>query len=75
MVLAYQKNIHNIDYFTAWVSSANVSKTIKQMEAVLHNIDQDHLFEYHPVGRKKQPLQQWSGVLEAEIFRPPIGQQ
>ena len=48
MVLAYQKNpIHNIDYFTARVSSANVSETIKQMEAVLHNIDQDHLFEYH----------------------------
>jgi putative ABC transport system permease protein len=48
MVLAYQKNpIHNIDYFTARVSSANVSETVKQMEAVLHNIDQDHLFEYH----------------------------
>ena len=48
MVLAYQKNpIHNIDYFTARVNSANLSETIKQMEAVLHNIDQDHLFEYH----------------------------
>jgi putative ABC transport system permease protein len=48
MVLAFQKNpIHNIDYFTARISPANVSETIKQMEAVLHNIDQDHLFEYH----------------------------
>jgi putative ABC transport system permease protein len=48
MVLAYQKNpIHNIDYFTARVNSANVGETIKQMEAVLHTIDQDHLFEYH----------------------------
>lgn len=48
MVLAYQKNpIHNIDYFTARVNAANLSETIKQMEAVLHTIDQDHLFEYH----------------------------
>lgn len=48
MLLAYQKNpIHNIDYFTARVSPANIDETIKQMEAVLHNLDQDHLFEYH----------------------------
>jgi len=48
MMLAYQNNpVQNIDYFTARVSPANVSATIKQMEAVLHNIDQNHLFEYH----------------------------
>jgi len=48
MVLAYKKNpIHNIDYFTARVNPANLSETIKQMGAVLHGLDQDHLLEYH----------------------------
>jgi putative ABC transport system permease protein len=48
MVLAFQKNpIHNIDYFTVRVSPVNLSETLKQMESVLNQIDQDHLFEYH----------------------------
>ena len=48
MVLAYQKNpIHNIDYFTVRVTSSHLDQTIKQTEAVLHTIDQNHLFEYH----------------------------
>jgi putative ABC transport system permease protein len=48
MILAYQRNpIHNIDYFTARVKTGDISATLKQMDAVLHNIDQNHLFEYH----------------------------
>ncbi|QMU26731.1 ABC transporter permease [Adhaeribacter radiodurans] len=48
MVIAFQKNpIHSIDYFTVRMGPANASETIKQMEAVLHGVDQDHLFEYH----------------------------
>jgi len=48
MVLGFQKNpIQNIDYFTAKVSPANISETLKQMEAVIHKIDPNHLFEYH----------------------------
>ena len=48
MVMANQDNpIHSIDYFTARVTSDNVASTIKQMDAVLHSIDQTHLFEYH----------------------------
>ncbi len=48
MVLAFHNNpIHNIDYFTIRVMPGNSSETIKQMEAVLHRIDQGHLFEHH----------------------------
>jgi putative ABC transport system permease protein len=48
MILAYQNNpIHNIDYFTARVKTGDLSATLKQMDAVLHSIDQNHLFEYH----------------------------
>jgi putative ABC transport system permease protein len=48
MVLAFQNNpIHNIDYFTASVSPGDLSATLKQMDGVLHSIDQNHLFEYH----------------------------
>ena len=48
MVLGFQKNpVHNIDYFTVKLTGGNVDETLKKMNAVLHNIDQDHLFEYH----------------------------
>ncbi|MEP7376968.1 MAG: ABC transporter permease [Chitinophagaceae bacterium] len=48
MVLGFRDNpIQNIDYFTAKVSAGNMSETLKQMDAVLHSIDQNHLFEYH----------------------------
>jgi len=48
MVLAYQKNpVHNIDYFTSRILTTNTSETLKQMEAVLRKIDQEHLFEYN----------------------------
>ncbi|MEP7142389.1 MAG: ABC transporter permease [Ferruginibacter sp.] len=48
MVLGFQKNpVQNIDYFTLRVATNNVGGMLKQMDAVLHNIDQNHLFEYH----------------------------
>jgi putative ABC transport system permease protein len=48
MVLAYQKNpVHNIDYFTSRILTNNTSETLSQMEAILHKIDQEHLFEYN----------------------------
>jgi putative ABC transport system permease protein len=48
IIIAYQKNpIHNIDYFTARLAPGNESTTFKKMDAVLHSIDQNHLFEYH----------------------------
>ena len=48
MILGFQKNpVHNIDYFTARLGSADINATLKQMDAILHDIDQNHLFEYH----------------------------
>ena len=48
IVLGYQNNpIHNIDYFTAKIETANVEKTIASMKSVLSGIDQAHLFEYN----------------------------
>ncbi len=48
MILGFQKNpIQSIDYFTARVATNDVSKTLAGMNAILHSIDQDHLFEYH----------------------------
>jgi putative ABC transport system permease protein len=48
MVLGFQKNpVHSIDYFTVKLTGANVDAALKKMDAILHSIDQDHLFEYH----------------------------
>lgn len=48
LVLAYQNNpIHNIDYFTARIETAQVPAILKYMEDVLHRVDPNHLFEYN----------------------------
>ncbi len=48
MVIAYSRNpVHNIDYFTARVETADYARVLKQMEDVLARIDQQHLFEYN----------------------------
>ncbi|MDB5013129.1 MAG: FtsX-like permease family protein [Daejeonella sp.] len=48
MVIGFQNNpVQSIDYFTVRVSTDQVSKTLPAMEAIIHNIDQNHLFEYH----------------------------
>lgn len=48
MVLAYENNpVHNIDYFTAKVSTMNTEATLKSMQQILATIDVSHLFEYH----------------------------
>ena len=53
MVIGFQKNpVHNIDYFTVRVGTDNVSGMLAQMEAVIHSIDQNHLFEYHFLDRQ-----------------------
>src|SRR5205085_1377415 len=48
MVIGYSKNpVHNIDYFTARVETQDYAAVLKQMEAVLNKVDQQHLFEYN----------------------------
>ena len=48
MVLGFQNNtIHSIDYFTVKLTGTNIDAALKKMDAILHRIDQEHLFEYH----------------------------
>ncbi|MGZ5191892.1 MAG: FtsX-like permease family protein, partial [Flavisolibacter sp.] len=48
MIIANQRNpVHNIDYFTAKISTTNAAVTLKKMEDVLRTIDAGHLFEYN----------------------------
>ena len=48
MVLGFQKNpVQSIDYFTVRVTTNSMSGMLKKMDAILHSIDQNHLFEYH----------------------------
>ena len=53
MILGFQNNpIISIDYFTARLAGNNTSTTLEQMDAILHSIDQNHLFEYHFLDRQ-----------------------
>jgi putative ABC transport system permease protein len=48
MILGFQNNpVQSIDYFTARVTTNSMTETLAQMNAILHKIDQNHLFEYH----------------------------
>lgn len=67
MVLGFQKNpVQAIDYFTAKVSSGNVDKTLKEMDAILHSMDHDHLFEYHFLDK------QWDLFYQQDRIRQTI---
>jgi putative ABC transport system permease protein len=48
IVLGWKTNpVQSIDYFTARVESRQMETTLEKFNAVLHNVDQNHLFEYH----------------------------
>jgi len=48
LVIGYRNNpLHSIDYFTARVPANNTEATIARMEEVLHQVDPNHIFEYH----------------------------
>ena len=48
MILGFQKNpVQAIDYFTAKVTPGNAGSMLDKMNAVLHDVDANHLFEYH----------------------------
>lgn len=44
---AWNNPAHSIDYFTARISPQNVDATIAQMTDILHEVDPEHIFEYH----------------------------
>ena len=54
MILGWQKNpVQSIDYFTARLApGGDMAATLKQMDVILHSVDQSHLFEYHFLDRQ-----------------------
>jgi putative ABC transport system permease protein len=67
MILSYVKNpVHNIDYFTAKVETANVDAALKSMKDVLYSIDPSHLFEYNFLDK------QWGKFYREEEKRKTI---
>lgn len=50
MVIGFKNNpLQGIDfgYLTVRLSGGDFNATIKKMDAILHSVDRDHLFEYH----------------------------
>lgn len=48
MMLGFGNNpIKRMDYFTVKFSGGDVDALLKKMNAILHSVDQNHLFEYH----------------------------
>jgi putative ABC transport system permease protein len=48
LILAYNQNpIHNIDYYTARISSDNIQATLDKMKAIMVKMDESEPFEYH----------------------------
>ncbi|HTE23182.1 ABC transporter permease [Flavitalea sp.] len=67
LIMAYEKNpVQMIDYFTAKVNAQNIPETLKQMEAVVQGIDQQHLFEYHFLDK------QWALFYQQDRIRETV---
>ena len=67
MVIGFQNNpVHSIDYFTVKLTGGNIDATLKQMDAILHSIDQNHLFEYHFLDK------QWDLLYRDDTIRQTI---
>lgn len=48
MVMGFQKNMGiSFGYFTVKLAGGTIETTLQKMKAILHNIDQTQLFEYH----------------------------
>ena len=48
MVIGFEKSLGmSFGYFTVKLTGGDIDATLKKLNAVLHSIDQEHLFEYH----------------------------
>ncbi len=67
MIIAFKENpVHSIDYFTVRFVPGDGSAAFKNMDAILHSIDQNHLFEYHFLD------QQWNLFYRNDKIRQTI---
>ncbi len=69
MILGFQNNpVQNIDYFTVKLTGGKVDATLKQLDAVLHRIDRNHLFEYHFLDKQWDLLYRDDTIRQAIFF-------
>ena len=48
MVIGFEKSLGvSFGYFTVKLGGGDINATLKKMNAILHSIDHEHLFEYH----------------------------
>lgn len=69
MILGFQNNpVQLIDYFTARLAGGDIDATLKQMDAIIHRIDQDHLFEYHFLDKQWELLYRNDKIRQTIFF-------
>lgn len=69
MVLGFQNNpVQSIDYFTVKLGGGNADATLKQLDAILHRIDQNHLFEYHFLDKQWELLYREDSIRQTIFF-------
>jgi len=69
MLLGFQKNpVQYIDYFTMRVTTNNMAETLKQIDAILHSVDQSHLFEYHFLDKQWELFYREDHIRETIFF-------
>jgi len=69
IVLGFQNNpVQSIDYFTVKLGGGNADATLKQLDAILHRIDQNHLFEYHFLDKQWELLYREDSIRQTIFF-------
>jgi putative ABC transport system permease protein len=69
IILAYQNNpLQSIDYFTVKIAGGNVEPLLKEMDAILHQVDQGHLFEYHFLDKQWELFYQEDKIRQTVFF-------
>jgi len=67
MVIGFEKSLGmSFGYFTVKFTGGDIDASLKKMNAVLHSIDQDHLFEYHFLDK------QWELLYREDKIRQTI---
>ena len=67
MVIGFEKSLGiSFGYFTVKLAGGDFDATLKKMNAILHSIDQDHLFEYHFLDK------QWEMLYREDKIRQTI---
>ncbi len=69
MIIGFQNNpVQSIDYFTVKLAGGNADATLKQMDAILHKTDLNHLFEYHFLDKQWELLYREDKIRQAVFF-------